>query len=227
MTTEPQIFSAADLFSDNEVYKLAWRRDVPDSMLPLAGASWILAHPSPPVAHLIALQRATDRALSRLHGYALFLLAGNKVYRPDSAVTRYRNLKLWGVLKSGGQSLPDGDELGEHPVTIKGEPHYFGALLLKPGPLEAALRILEKNSLSALVALPPQQRAVISDLIQSGWQLPRDGHCPSWDVLRAVCGADGVVFWTVGAFDDTESGVLAFAKPAVIEHILDGPMDSH
>lgn len=227
MTTDPQIFRAADLFSDNEVYTLAWRRDVPDSMLPLAGASWILAHPSPPVAHLIALQTATARVLSRLDGSALFLLVGTKVDRPDSAVTRYRNLRLWGVLKSGGKPLPDGDELGEYPVTIKGEPHYFGALQLKSGPLEAALRIVERNSLAVLVALHPQHSAVINDLIQSGWQLPRDGHCPSWAVLKAVCGADGVVFWTVGAFDDTESGVLAFAKPAVIEHILDGPMDSH
>ena len=225
MTTDLQLTRANDLFVENEVFNLGWLRDVPTPRPVLGGAAWILGHTSPAVAHFIAISAATARVMSNLDGHALFLLAGIKVDRPDSAVTRYRNLKLWGVLQAAGFLLPEGNDLGEYPVTIKGDPHYFGALQLRPGPLEATSRILDKISLAVLVALHPQQSALVNHLIQSGWQPPREGG-PSWSILEAVCGSDGVVFWPVGAFDDPESGVVALAKPSLIERILDEPTDS-
>lgn len=218
MTTKMQVLCAPNLFVDNEVYCLRRDAGVPD--MAIAGASWIMAREPPKIARLLTLQHATALALSKLAGYSLWLFAGTKVWKPESRIARYRNWKLWGALKASDLAIPAGHDVGEYPVETNDGLHYFGALHLESDLLEPTVEILEAEPLSHLAALHPKQREAVADLIRVGWRRARQGHGPSWEVLNAVCGADGVVFWPVGAFDDVEAGAVAFANSSLIERML-------
>lgn len=218
MTTEMQLLRAQDLFVDNEVYCLRWDIGKPAD-LAIAGAAWIMSGQPVSRAHQLTMQQATSLVLSKLPGYALFLLAGHKVSEPNSRITRYRNRKLWGALTARHLELPRGQDFGEYPVGDNDSQHYFGAIQLEAGTLDAALAIMQAESLSHLVAISMERGAIVADLIRHGWKESPIG--PSRDVLKAVCSSEGVLFWPVGAFDDPEAGAVAFATPAILAHILD------
>ena len=218
MTTEMQLLRAPNLFVDNEVYLLG--RDVAAQDMELAGAAWIMERQPVKVAHRLTLQHASTAALAKLDGYSLWLLAGHKVWQPESRITRYRNWKLWEALRHSGLVVPFGHDMGEYPMETQDGLHYFGALQLGLGSLEHTAAILEAESLAHLVALHPKHTLAIETLIQNGWALPRRSNAPSWEVLKDICRSDGVVFWPVGAFDDIEAGTVAFANAAVLERVL-------
>lgn len=214
MTTKLRLLKALDLFADNEVYCLHRVTAEPD--VDLAGMAWIAEHEPVAAAHRLALKHATSLVLSKLAGYALWLLAGHTCWRGKTRITHYR--KLWGSLKASGLEIPFGQDMGESFIEASEGLRYFGALQLGLGSLEPTIAILEREPISHLVALSPAHSRVIEDLVQSGWERPDAG--PSMKVLKAVCSSDGIVFWPVGAFDDVEAGVVAAGTPLVVSRCL-------
>ena len=222
MTTDLQLHRARDLFADNDVLYLA--HDSLPSDLKISGAAWTVSRTSADAAHLRAFQHALPLVLSKLPGYVAWLLVGHTCWQDDNRVTRYR--KLWGSLRAGGEELPAGHRSAEHMIESREGVRYFGAIRLDAGAIEAAVQLLRREPISVLVAIPATNDEVIESLIRRGWTRSDNAHAPSDEVVKAACGADGVVLGLIGAFDDPESGVVALAKPSLIERILDEPTDS-
>ena len=216
MTIELKLRRAADLFVDNEVYCL--RRGAPGPDIKLAGAAWIIARQPVKTAHLLTLKHATALVLSKLEGYSLWLLAGHTCWQENSRITRHR--KLWSYYKTRGLPLPFDQGIGESLVETDKGLRYFDALQFGPNSLEPVLTVLHEEPISHLVALHPEHRMVVDTLVRNGWERPHNSNAPSWDVLKAICNSDGVVFWPVGAFDDIEAGTVAFANSSVLEQML-------
>lgn len=215
MTTKIRLLAAPDLFIDNQVYCL--RREAEEPSISLAGMAWIIEREPVAIAHRKALEHATSLVLSNLTGYALWLLAGHTCWQDNSRITRHR--KLWGSLKAGGLEIPSGREMKESCIEAKDGLRYFGALQLTQGALDAAAAILKAEPISHLAALPSEHSGVIGELVKRGWDHPAAG--PSMQLVKAVCGSSGVVFWTVGAFDDVEAGAIALGVPAVLNKLLE------
>ena len=114
--------------------------------------------------------------------------------------------------------MPFGREAGEGFIERPGGVRFFGALQLGLGSLAPVAAILEAERASHLVALKEKDEAVAKSLVRRGWDRP--SMAPNADVVAAVCRADGVVFWPLGAFDDRESGCVALAKPDVIDQLV-------
>ncbi len=168
------------------------------------------------VAHQCSLGSVASVVLERLDGYLLWLLAAHTAWQPDSRISRHR--KLWGSLKARGLPVPDGRCMEEGLVETAQGLRFFGALQLGLGSLGSVAAIIEAEHASHIVAVRSCDESIVSGMLKDGWDLPEFG--PSIPVLEAVCEADGVLLWPVGAFDDREVGYAAFAKPGVIDRML-------
>jgi hypothetical protein len=214
MTTDLQLRRAFDVLVDNDVLRVPSTPALVEQRL--AAAAWIAEGERPVDAHRRALDLAAGLVLTKLTGYALWLLVGHSAWQPDSRVTRHR--RLWKSLEGSGLRTPLGRHVDEGFIEAAEGLRYFGALQLSPGPLDPVVAILEAERVSHLVALRPRDEPVVAALARTGWDRPYFG--PSAQVLEAVCGADGVVLWPVGAFDDREAGAVALAKPEVLDTLL-------
>jgi hypothetical protein len=214
MTIKLEIRRAADVFADNEVMLL--RGEARLRRMRIAGVAWLVEGEPVREAHRRSLSEATSLVMTKLAGYALYLLAAHSTWQPDSRVIRHR--KLWGSLKARGLTIPDGREVEEGLVETSEGLRFFSALRLGSGPVDPVVAILEDEPASHLVALDTHADGVASELARSGWRRPPFG--PSMDVLGAVCGVDGVVFWPIGRFDDREAGCAAFARTPVLNGLL-------
>jgi hypothetical protein len=74
--------------------------------------------------------------------------------------------------------------------------------------------IIEVERASYLVAVPLNARGSVEQLVSTGWAPPRQG--PSSEILEWLEPLEGVAFWPVGAFDDVESGIVAFCSPRIV-----------
>lgn len=211
MTTEFQVLRAPDVFVENDVLRIDAAGRPGD--LHVAGAAWLLLGEPPREAHRRSLNHAGSLVTTKLAGYALWLLAGHTAWQPDSRVPRYR--RLWGSLGRGGLAKPTGRDLGEGLIEGTEGIRFFGGVQLHPGSLDAVIAILEDEPASHLVALKPSDEDVATTLVQTGWA--KSGDRPNAEVLTSVCGADGVVLWPVGAFDDREAGCVALARSEVLD----------
>jgi hypothetical protein len=216
MTTRFQIFRADNVFHQNDVLLLEGVGQA--SELALAAVAWILIGESPREAHWRSLSHAAKLVDEKLDEYALFLLAGHACWRPNSAVPRYR--KFWGALKARGLQRPSGRDLGEYLVEGPEGLRYFSGVQIEAEGLDAAVAILAKEQASHLVALKRSDEQIATALVRSGWSWSGMSNTPNAEVLRSVCGADGIVFWPVGAFDDREAGCVALARRDVLDLLL-------
>jgi hypothetical protein len=182
----------------------------------IAAAAWLSVAEPPKEAHRRSMSHAASLAVGKLTGYALWLLSGHTAWQPDSRITRHR--KLWASLKARGLVVPFGRDFGENVVEEDEGIRFFGALQLGLGSLDSVVAILEAEPVSHLVALKLEDDGIAAALTHRGWH--RSSFGPSADVLGPVCGAEGIVFWPVGAFDDREAGCVALAKAHVIDQLV-------
>lgn len=217
MTTDLQVLRAPDLFTANDVLTLP--SENPPSDLLLSGAAWIVPWQPPVVAHVRALEHVLPLVLSRLPGYVLWFLVGHSCWQDDNRITRHR--KLWGSLQAGGHHLPEGERSSEQIVESQEGVRYFGSIRLSSLAVEATVQVMQREPCSLLAALPAGNGAALEPLLQQGWTRSRSSAAPSQDVLKTVCGADGIVMTPVGAFDDVDAGVAAIARPSVLRLIFD------
>lgn len=213
MTTDFDRHRADDLFVSNEVLRLP--RDERLTGLNLAGALWLIRGQPPAQAHRLALDYVARRAVNHLAGHVLWLLACDSLAQPDSRIVRHR--KLWGALKSQGLTVPDGRVLPEHVVGTPDGVRHFGAMQLGLRSFDPAVAVLHAEPASHIVAMRENDEPVVERLSANGWGRPPFG--PSPDVISAVCSAEGVVLWPVGAFDDREAGAVAIDPKGIIDSL--------
>jgi hypothetical protein len=214
MTTDLRMLRAANVFVDNDVLRLP--SDASAAGLELAGAAWLTTGEPAKDAHRRSLRHAMQRLLASESPYSLWLLVCHTAWQIDSRLVRHR--RLWGSLKARGLEIPFGRDAGEHLIEGSEGLRFFGALQLAPTSVASVAAILEAEPASHLVALNERCNTIAKALVERGW--PRTHAGPDSDVLRAVCGENGIVFWPIGAFDDREAGFAVIAKPPLIEQLL-------
>lgn len=209
MTTEVRLLHVSDPFTANSVLTLTRSDPAPERW---SGVVW-LAPGAPHVAHLRTLEVALPLLRQRLVDHTLWLLIGHSVPQPDTRWTRVR--KLWTSLRS---PLPSGQRLEECALACGDGIRYFSGVRLQEADSGVAVDLLEEELASCVVAIPSDSAGVLDGAVASGWS-PRRPE-PDAALLDAICGVGGVVLWPVGAFDDTEGGIAAVARPSVIDAIL-------
>jgi hypothetical protein len=84
--------------------------------------------------------------------------------------------------------------------------------------VDAAVAVLEAESISHFVALKAQDESVAESLVHKGWE--RAGFGPNAAILSTIADVNGITFWPIGAFDDKECGCGALTKPEVLNELL-------
>ena len=214
MTIEPTVLWAPDVFVDNEVYVLS--EGTRSSTVGLAGIAWILKGKPPKDGHLVAMESARSRLLARLNGYNLWLLATQTSPQPSSAVTRSR--RLWKPPSCLGSGLPFGERSEEICMETDEGLRYFGSVNLGLNAVTQVVPILEAEPAAHLLAAPSGAKERIREVVLAGWDRPEFGL--SMKILDAICPLGGIVFLLVGAFDDLESGMVAFRLADVVRRLL-------
>jgi hypothetical protein len=114
-----------------------------------------------------------------------------------------------------------GDRSSDHLVESQEGVRYFGCIRLSALAVDATMQVLRREPCSLLAALPAEKSAAIEPLLQHGWTRPSRSTAPSQNVLKTLCGADGIVITPVDTFDDVDAGVAAIARPLVLRLIFD------
>ena len=213
MTIETRILLADDVFVENDVFMLS-RKHYPES-LTLSGVAWLRREPASR-AHRSAILQAADEVERALPGHRLWLLGAHTAAQPTSAVTRRR--RLWKSLELRGVVTPSGTRTEEYAISEEAGYRWFGAIEITESSFSEVLAVIEAEKASLLVALPDEAGSTVTTIIASGWSSSR--HGPPRDVLEPIADAQGIVFWLVGAFDDVEGGLVAFASRRTIERLL-------
>lgn len=214
MTTSTRVVAARDLFVDNDVFLLS-RGQYPSTPA-LGGMAWLRREP-PGHAHLMALTTAVAAIKRALPTYRLSLLGAHTAPQPDSAVTRHR--RLWKSFEARGVSIPRGARTEEISAAERGGIKWRGAITIDVEDVAQAMAIIDAEAASLPVAAPANVIDQMDDLVAKGWT--SSSQCPPPEVLDSLCPQDGIALWPVGAFDDIESGVVAFSSPGIIK-LLEG-----
>lgn len=214
MTTDLREKYAPDAFAANDAVRLARAPEFHGQAL--AAKAWIARGGVRRDVQRRALSAAASLIRASFGDGSLWLLAGHSAWQPSSRVTRHR--KLWGSLTASGLVIPSGRDVGggvrEGPDGLR----YFGAIQLHPDAVEPAMAILEAERASCIAALNPKNQSVITELAASGWQTADNGPAP--DLIGRLCEVGGIVLWLVGSFDDPEAGVVAVARPEVLDKVM-------
>jgi hypothetical protein len=208
MTTETQILVAPDLFVDNEVYLLA-RTQNPDA-LSFGGIVW-LRRERPREAHLAGMIAAVNSIKHVFPDYHLVLFVAQTGSIPDSAVARYQRRQLWKSLEVAGVVLPRGIRTAEYSTVEEGGHRWRGAITLTAADIPEAMDVIHNCRASILVAVEPRAMVEVDAVVARGW-MPKYQSAPS-EILDWIYANKGIALWPVGAFDDPESGVVAFSSP--------------
>lgn len=215
MATEFELRRTNDVFTDNDVIGLDWKTWSGPN---LGAVAWLTRSSSPREAHLAAFAQVAHSILSDRPEYALVLLTCHSDWLTDSRLVRRR--RLWGSLRARGLSLPAGGEIAEAAVEGKEGVRYFGARYVTAEDIESAVAVLHAESASHLAAVKRSDMGALNGLVASGWD--RSSFGPSSAVVDSVARGAGIVLWPVGAFDDREAGVVAIARPEVLDRALRG-----
>jgi hypothetical protein len=203
------VIAAPDVFVDNDVYSLS--RTQHPRLRALGGVAW-LARQSPAAAHLIAIEVAVSVVKRALHSYRLWLLAAHTAVQPNGVVARHN--RLWKSLAAQGLEVPGGLRVEEVSREEDGGRRWFSAVECVAEDLAMVMKIIEEEAASVLVAVPANSRHEVEMLVATGWASPRQGPPP--EMLEWLAPLEGVAFWPVGAFDDVESGIVAFCSPRIV-----------
>ena len=212
MTISGRVVVAKDVFADNEVFRLS--RAVYPKPATLSGIAWLRREP-PTVAHLNALTMAVVAVQQAFPAYSLLLLGAHTARQPTSLITRHR--RLWKSLEARGVRIPRGARTEEVALTDEGGTRWFGVISIANQGLAEAVEALEAERASLVVAVPVDCDPTVDHILSSGWASPMQGPPP--EIIDWIGSNDGVVFWAVGAFDDVESGVVAFGAPEIVERL--------
>ncbi len=107
-------------------------------------------------------------------------------------------------------SIPDGRFLREHMQSEATGLKWRSAVQIEFGSVPNAVEIVRTERSCLVLALPHGSDALIENLIENGWEDAIVGPSPS--VLGTIIPKRGIVFHSVGAFDDAEVGAVAFAS---------------
>lgn len=215
-TTMITAIVAHDLFVDNDVYLLS--RAQHPRLAALGGVVWLERQP-PRSAHLNTLEVAVPLVQRVLPDHRLWLLAALTELQPNSAVARYWRRRLWKALEARGMDVPAGPRVGEISKEDDGVLRWFGAVECGAEDLSKAMKIIEEERSSVLIAVPNNARGDVEKLVATGWE--RSWTSAPRDILEWLEPLEGVAFWPVGWFDDVESGVVAFCSPRIVA-LLEG-----
>lgn len=213
MTTKPSVVFAGDIFAPNEVYHLV-REQCPE-VEALAGIVWLFKDP-PRRAHVrgfAAALAATNRVNPALRPW---LLGGHAVSQEDTPLARRR--RFWGSLGIKDLELPLHTATEELMVEIGGGIRWFAALpLSSDAHVQSAAKVIEVEKASMIVALDERASQELPELLTRGWSSSLQQ--PPVAVLTWVVRRGGILLWPVGAFDDPESGAVAFGESSLVEQL--------
>lgn len=209
MTTELRVVSTPDITASNDVLK------VEGAGLPVgqvAAASWIAARTPRVEALTVALESVFRRIRIVLPEHTIWLLAGSSAWQLDNRIVRYH--KLWGALKARGIDVPTSGRLAEVTVERDAKLKFFGAVQVFDASIGSVVQLLLHERCAYLVAVPNQFD--IQGLLDEGWigDLAADS-----DLILRLSGGGGVLFKSVGEFDDLEKGLVSIGKPFLIDQL--------
>ncbi|VTU35322.1 hypothetical protein RA8CHR_05188 [Variovorax sp. RA8] len=210
MTTNIRVSRTEDLFTENNVMNLTQTR--PSTAL--AGASWVADEAPPHKALLAVLNHVLALVKKELPCSELWLLAGTRVWQPDTRVVRY--YKLWGALRARGLKVPDDIQSSEEVMMqSEGKLKFFGAARLSELAAEDVAQFLLKEHCAYLVALPRDLPR--HTLLELGWtgDLSSDS-----EIINHLVAADALLLKRIGEFDDLERGLLALGCPPVVNALF-------
>ena len=212
MTIDARVVVAWDVFVENDVFLLS-RAQYPTTSS-FGGVAWLLKVP-PSSAHLMGLATAVAAVKRALPIYRLSLSGAHTAVQPDSAIARRR--RLWKSLEARRISIPRGARTEERSTAERGGIKWFGAITIDAEDVTQAMAVIDAEPASLLVAVPESAIDEIKDLVALGWASSRQG--PPSEILDWLSRHGGIAFWPVGAFDDPESGVVAFCSPDIIRQL--------
>ena len=152
-------------------------------------------------------------AVKKIPGHDFWLLLGNSAWQSDTRMVRYR--KLWGALKFRGHEVVGGADLQESLIEMGGKLKFFGALRLSELSFNTAIGALLAERCSYFVLLPRGYR--VRSVLCKGWsgQLTED-----LDFIDCICKENGLIFKSVGEFDDVERGFVSIGSTELIRQLL-------
>jgi len=214
MTTDVERKIAVDAFRQNEAFVL--QSDEYPPTMQVAAVSWTVVG-----APRTAKCQATNAAVAELRAVfpngRAFVLGGHTAWQQDSRITRH--LKLWASSARGGLSIPRGRRGREAAQTMRKKIKWFGSIELEGSNFDSVVAFMETEPASSFVFVPNDVVLDLERIVLSGWSAQTNG--PPAAILRPVVASGGFVGLPVGAFDDAEGGLVAFARPDRITSLLD------
>ncbi|WP_175654041.1 hypothetical protein [Pseudomonas sp. Marseille-P9899] len=146
-------------------------------------------------------------------GHDFWLLLGNSAWQSDTRMVRYR--KLWGALKFRGHEVLGGADLQESLIELGGKIKFFGALRLSELSFNTAIGALLSERCSYFALLPSGYE--VRSVLCKGWsgQLTED-----LNFIDCICDENGLVFKSIGEFDDVERGFVSIGSTELITQLL-------
>lgn len=141
-----------------------------------------------------------------------------KHHCPDNRIIRYYGLWRHGTQTGKRIKMPQGEYSDELIQQSDSELNYFGSIRLAQQQVSTLACFFEGTD-SHVVILPNETGGgIVNRIISKGWIRPLY-YLPPSEIIKTVCGNEGVVFGWHGFFDD-RNGVLAMLGAPHILHSL-------
>lgn len=116
-----------------------------------------------------------------------------------------------------GVDVPRGPQTEQHLSQESEGIRWRGSIGVDHRDVELAAAVVDAESASVLVAVPAIVLPELEDLVAQGWSSSNKG--PPAEVLLWLRAREGLMLWTVGGFDDPESGVVVLGATSIVEKL--------
>jgi hypothetical protein len=166
-------------------------------------------------ARLDCLKYSVNELSSHWPNRSFWLLAADKAPRTESRIARHYG--FWKGLQNRGIALPEGDFMGEYPLSLADGLRIFSGVRFELSQI-VAIHAVMRVTQAAIVFLGEHEAAtVVVTMAQRGW--PIKNTKPPEEIVEFACSRSGIVIEAYGEFDDQNVAVAAIGEKKLIETI--------